>query len=110
MIPIPRAMLPHSATLESITEEDDWQKPIYGNPVTLEYIKIDPTRTLKTDSQNRQVQLSAILFYDCFNSFPKVEFIEGQRVNFRGRVYKVETVETLFENRDQPHHYEVGLS
>ena len=107
---IPKSMLPHTVTVETPTGYDDWQKPTYSNGVMVKYVKIDPARALKTDNQNRQMQLSATLFFDFRNSMPLIKFSVGQRVTFKGHVYKVEIIETLFDNLDRPHHYEIGLS
>ena len=50
------------------------------------------------------------LFFDCRNSRPaSVQFTVGQRITFAGAVYRIETVEPVYDDA-RLHHYELGLS
>lgn len=110
MIPIPSSFLIHSAQLLTPTGEDVWQSQTYGSPISLSHIRVEPVKQWITDKENRQVSLSASLFYDCRNSLPRnVEFRAGAKVIFDGREYTIETVERLYDER-RLHHIEVGLS
>ena len=108
MIAIPKSLLIHSCTLETPLGEDDYGKVRYSEPVTLEHVRIDPSSSLSSDKQNRELRLSAVLIYDCRNSSGADGFGEEQRITFEGREYTVQKVDKLYD-RSRLHHYEVGL-
>ena len=103
MTAIPKSMLPHSCTLETPLDEDG-----YSEPVTLKNVRIDPSSSVSTDKQNRELRLSAVLIYDCRNSSGTDGFEEEQRITFEGREYTVHSIDKLYDRR-KLHHYEVGL-
>ena len=109
MKPIPRNLLIHAASLQTAGTPDKWGK---REPTTkeLKYIRIEPSSKLVQDKENKQIQLSSTLFYDCRNSLPRgVEFIEeGQTVLFGSKKYEVKTIEPLYDG-NKLHHYELGL-
>lgn len=108
MRPIPKYLLIHSAELKSV-EYDKWQSETSSKITELKNIRIDASSKLVTDNQNRQISLSAVLFYDCRSSRPrKVEFSHGQKVIFNGREYTIEIIEPLYD-KNKLHHYELGL-
>lgn len=108
MIAIPKSLLIHSCTLETPLGEDDYGKVSYSEPVTLRNVRIDPSSSISSDKQNRELRLSAVLIYDCRNSSGLTEFQEEQRITFEGREYTVQKVDKLYDHR-KLHHYEVGL-
>lgn len=108
MTAIPKSMLPHSCTLETPLDEDEYGKVSYSEPVTLKNVRIDPSSSISTDKQNRELRLSAVLIYDCRNSSGTDGFEEEQRITFEGREYTVHSIDKLYDRR-KLHHYEVGL-
>ena len=108
MKPIPRALLIHSAALYNVTE-GAWQGEEKTLAARLERVRVEPCSRLVTSADNRSVTITATLFCDCRNSTPAgVGFSVGQRVEFGGALYRVETVEPLYDRR-RLHHIEVGL-
>ena len=107
MKPIPRALLIHSAALYDVAE-GAWQDEEKTLVAQLEHVRVEPCTRLITTADNRSVTITATLFYDCRSSTPKVDFAAGQRVEFGGAMYRVETVEPLYDRR-RLHHIEVGL-
>lgn len=107
MKPIPRALLIHSAALYNVAE-GTWQDEEKTLVAQLEHVRVEPCAKLITTADNRSVTITATLFYDCRNSTPKADFAVGQRVKFGGALYRVETVEPLYDRR-RLHHIEVGL-
>lgn len=108
MKPIPKNLLIHSAQLAEISK-DEWQNETQKPLADLQHIRIEPSSKLVTDKQNRQITLSAVLFFDCKNSRPKaVEFSHGQKIVFNSMEYTVETIELLYDGK-KLHHYELGL-
>lgn len=108
MKPIPKRLLIHNAVLRKKTDEDAWGKKS-TNDIKLNYIRIDPSSKLVQDKQNKQLQLVAILFYDCKNSIPRAfNFEEGQRIIFNNVEFVITTIEYLYDER-KLHHIELGL-
>lgn len=108
MLAIPKNLLIHSAVLQSVTE-DKWQSETTENIAELKKIRIDPSSKLVTSKDNRQITLSAVLFFDCKNSRPyDISFEHGQKIVFQGTEYTIETIEKLYDN-SKLHHYELGL-
>lgn len=108
MLAIPKNLLIHSAVLQSSTE-NKWQSEIRETIAELKKIRIEPSSKLVTSKDNRQITLSAVLFFDLRNSRPlNISFEHGQKILFNGNTYTIETIEELFDNR-KLHHYELGL-
>lgn len=75
----------------------------------IRYVRIEPSSKQVTDTQNRQIQLSALLFYDGVNSAPRgISWKQGQKITFNGQPFTVQVVEPLYDARTL-HHYEIGL-
>ena len=106
--PIPRRLLIHSATLSDVSM-DAFQSESLATVAELQHIRIEPSTKQITTKDNRQVNLSAVLFYCCKNSRPRgVVFLPGQRVTFGGAVFRAETIEPIYDDA-KLHHYELGL-
>lgn len=110
MKPIPRAVLPHTVTLNVPGQTDVWGRETDRTMGTeICFVRIEPSSKLVTDTQNRQIQLSALLFYDCVNSAPRgISWKQGQKITFNGQPFTVQVVEPLYDARTL-HHYEIGL-
>lgn len=109
MMPIPKALLIHGADLQAVTGKDAWGNETLSNPVGLKYVRFEPSTKYVKDKQNNEIQLAAVMFYDCRNSRPKGQiFTDGQIVTFNGEGYRVKLVEPLYDGR-RLHHYELGL-
>ena len=73
-------------------------------------MRVDPCEKFVLDKTQRQIQASAVLFYDCRHSLPVgTTFREGQRVEWNGREYTVQAVELLHDGH-RLHHIEVTLA
>lgn len=108
MKPIPRNLLIHSAVLYEVSE-DKWQNEQRNELARLTSVRIEPSSRLVAGKDDRSVQISATLFYDYRNSRPKTfEFKEGQRVEFGGMLYRVQSIERFYDGT-RLHHLEVGL-
>lgn len=109
MNPIPRSLLIHSATLQSVAK-DAWQTNTATTVAALTRIRIDPSSKQIIAADGTTKQLSAMLYYDVRNSKPTgTTFALGQLVVYGGNTYRVESIDTLSDAR-KLHHYEVGLS
>lgn len=109
MRPIPKALLIHAAQLQGVAEKDSWGKETLTDPVNLKYIRLEPSTKYVRDKQNNEIQLAAVMIYDCYNSRPKgQEFHSEQVFSVNGEKYRVQLVEPLYDGR-RLHHYEIGL-
>lgn len=119
--PIPKKLLIHSAELITEFSADKWGTPQKSETVQLEHVRIEPSAKYVIGGNGETVQLAAVLFFDCRNSSPadvsfalKDDTVNGgtvvlQKVSFGGRLFTVQTVETLYADKNRVHHYEVGL-
>lgn len=109
MKPIPKSLLIHSAAAIAESEPDMWGSKTEDSRTELEFVRIKPSSALKLDSRNEQIQLSAVLFYDCRNSKPPgFDFSHAKKILFCGEQYKIVRVDKLYDERGL-HHLEVGL-
>ncbi len=109
MRPIPKTLLIHTVRLQEVTEKDAWGKESLGKSVDLRYVRLEPSTKYVTDKDHNEIQLAAVLFYDCHNSQPRDQtFSDGQVLSFNGEKYRVQLVEPLYDGR-RLHHYELGL-
>ncbi|MBS5873431.1 MAG: hypothetical protein KIC46_04850 [Clostridiales bacterium] len=110
MIPIPRSALPHNIVLRAPGQTDAWDGETERSAGTeIRYVRIEPSSKLVSDTQNGQIQLSALLFYDCTNSTPRgISWKQGQKITFNGQPMTVQVVEPLYAAQAL-HHYEIGL-
>lgn len=107
--PIPKRLLIHTATLSDVTVTA-FQSEALQTAAVLQHVRIEPSTRLVTTKDNRQINLAAALFFDFRNSRPaSVQFTVGQRITFAGAVYRIETVEPVYDDA-RLHHYELGLS
>lgn len=108
MIPIPKGLLIHTATLKSPTGNDSWQDTTYSGTI-LKSVRIEPCSKVIYTNDNTKVQLSGTLFFDCKNSIPKDAVFEiGQKLVWSGREFTIATIEPIYGRK--LHHIEVGLA
>lgn len=109
MKPIPKSILIHSATLTKSVIENAWGNKSGGNVTQLKNVRFEPTSKLAVTKDNKQVQLSAIMFYDIKNSTPAVSFSVDDNISFDNSNYTITTIDKLYD-RAKLHHLEIGLS
>ena len=109
MRPIPRHLLIHSAKAIKLSEPDTWNSRTDETVTILENIRVEPTSSLTVTKDNRQVRLSAVLFFDCVNSNPKEFVFSGiDVIETLGGRYELISVDTFYDCK-RLHHYEIGL-
>ena len=109
MRPIPKSLLIHAVTLHKKINKDKWGIGELDKGTELTYVRMEPSGKIVRDKNNAEIQLAAILFYDCKNSDPKsVMFETDDLIEFNGVMHRVEVVEPLYDDK-RLHHYELGL-
>ncbi len=110
--PIPRHVLPQSATHRyGAVTKDEWGNETRATSATLSYVRFDPSSKLVTGKDNKQVQLSAVLFFDCRNSTTSgtAAFALGDKIERGSTVYTiVGGVDPLYD-AGRAHHWELEL-
>ena len=115
MIPIPRRLLIHSCELITELPKDKWGN-VSAESVVLSCVRIEPCAKVVKGADGVDVQLSAVLFFDCRTSIPRSAVFkmpgdggcERQTVIFEGRRYVVGSIERLYDTKGV-HHLEIGL-
>ena len=106
---IPKKLLIHTVLLHQNVEKDRWGKENLEKGTLVENVRVEPSSKVIRDKNKAELQLSAVLFYDCKNSFPReLKFNVDEIVEFNGQRHQIKTVEPLYE-RKKVHHYELGL-
>lgn len=106
---IPKKLLIHKVTHSQNANKDRWGKSETVNEQTLERVRMEPSSKIIRDKNNAEIQLAAIMFYDCRNSTPRgVIFAVDDIISFNGEKHRVQTVEPLYDGK-KLHHYELGL-
>lgn len=109
MKPIPKKLLIHSAAAITETVTDMWGNQTESGSVDLTSVRVEPSSALKLDKLNQQIQLDAVLFYDCRNSRPlNHEFSHDEKIEYSGADYRIVSVKKMYDG-EKLHHIEVGL-
>ena len=109
MKPIPKHLLIHSAKAIKLSAPDTWNDRTDETIKALENIRVETSNALTITKDNRQVKVSATLFFDCINSKPKgFDFSETDIIETLGDRYEIISVDRFYDNK-RLHHYEVGL-
>lgn len=110
MIPIPRRVLCHMATLYPFVSIDEYQNVTYGTAVNLSYVRFQPTRQTALTAQGEARDDKLVMFYDCVNSLPlAVVPKEMDKLVFANLPFIVRTVNAEYAMDTGVHHYEVML-
>lgn len=108
MRPIPKSVLIHSAGIYAETK-GDWGASGLKKLGDYKLIRIEPSSKIVRDKNNKELQLSALLFFDCKNSQGDTGILkEDNIVDFQGDKYRIVSVDPLTE-RKRLHHYEAGM-
>ena len=117
--PIPARILKQSATLRVCSGVDMWQEPTWTE-TALGCICIQPSNETRKTKDNTEAVLQSHCLVDAVRSTPRgldTDAIQQQRERkrqpmtlvFRDTPYTVLTVETLYDDTGQLHHWELGL-
>nr|DAG52942.1 MAG TPA: Minor capsid protein [Caudoviricetes sp.]DAP77544.1 MAG TPA: Minor capsid protein [Caudoviricetes sp.] len=106
---IPNRLLIHTVSYHTQPQSDRWGVESVDAGITLQRVRLEPSKKIVRDINNAEIQLSATMFYDCKNSYPRgIEFHVDDLINFDGKQYSIKIIEPLYDE-DRLHHYELGL-
>lgn len=105
---IPKKLLIHGGEL--LREiQGEWGSSGLEHLADLEKIRIEPSGKVIRDKNNAEIQLAALLFFDCKNSRPTEQIFEEDQVfDFNGQKHRIVSIEPLYDGK-KLHHYEIGM-
>lgn len=108
--PIPRHLLIHSIIYEEYLSEGDGWDPGYAAPVTIDFVRVQGSDSLKRSSDSVSRDSSLVVFVDRTNSSQIPKFKKQSKVTFDNETYELIDPKPFYdENPEVPHHYELGL-
>lgn len=109
MKPIPKKLLIHTTAAIENGDADMWGKREDTNRTELTFVRVEPSSSLRISKDNNQVQLAAVLLYDCRNSRPAgYDFSHADKIEYNGQQYNILGVKELYDEK-KLHHLEVEL-
>lgn len=109
MRPIPKPLLIHEARAIKLETSDMWNSKQETFKGKLTNVRIEPYSELTVTKDNREVKVSAVLFFDCVVSKPSgFDFSDVDVIEALGNRYEIIAVDKLYDEK-KLHHYEVSL-
>ena len=106
--PIPKKLLIHSVEYREHLEDDRWGDG-FADPVTLEFVRVEPATSMNRDTSKEEVVARSVLYIDRTHSKPFVQPKEKDRIIFGGEEYEVHKVDVHYAFGPRIHHLEVEL-
>jgi len=106
--PIPLHLLIHTVEYHEYDSNSPFQDS-YKAPVSIEFVRVEPSNKLITNSNGESITSKATLFVDATFSNPIPNFVEKSKIVFEGKEYYVHVVDTLYAMINTPHHWELIL-
>ena len=116
--PIPARILRSEAEVKVCSGVDRYQNQTFTE-YTVKHVHLQPTNEIRKTANNTDCTLRAILFVDARRSSPVLdwdalftsahELAGDMTVTVRGVEYTVFSVDSLRDDTDSLHHWEVGL-
>lgn len=116
--PIPAQIMRSTATVKVCTGVDAYQNQTYTEYI-VKRVHIQPTHEIRKSKDNTDCMLRSVLFVDRRHSSPNLDWdalfaashsIGGDmKVIVRGVEYTVLAVDSLRDDTDNFHHYEISL-
>ena len=105
---IRKNLLPHQVKYKAYLQ-DTGEGSSYAAEITLNNVKIEELKQVSHTRDGREIIGNALMFYDFRVSSGLTTPIENSQVIFNGKTYHIALIETLYDRRNTPHHYEIIL-
>lgn len=89
--------------------QDDMFGEVFGNPVTVNHVRIEPKQRWVANANGNSIQSVSIMFVDSTHSTP-INLKEESKVTFEGTEYIVQSIDTFYADSNKVHHWEVVLT
>ncbi len=106
--PIPKRLLIHAVEYREYLEDDRWGDS-FDDPITVEFVRLEPATALNRDTSKEEVVARSVLYIDRVHTKPFVMMKEKSKVTFQGKEYEVHKVNVHYTFGPDPHHIEVEL-
>jgi hypothetical protein len=109
--PLPKSWLIHTIEYKAFTgQKDDWGKPVYAVPVTINFVRVDESRVFSRDTTQTKIVANAVIFVDTVNSNPIPLFKEESKITFKGKEMTLKKIVPCYHPRkDELRHYELEV-
>lgn len=109
--PLPKRWLIHSIEYKEITDQlDDWDNPIYAEPITINNVRFDDSTVFSRDTTQTRVLANAVIYVDAKNSSPVPDFKEESIVVFGDRELVIQKVVPCYQpKKNEIHHWELEV-
>lgn len=109
--PLPKSWLIHTVEYKAFTaQKDDWGKPVYDVPVTINSVRVDESAVFSRDTTQTKIVANAIIFVDAVNSNPIPVFKEESKMTFNNREMTLKKiVPCYYPQLNEVHHYELEV-
>ena len=97
MMKPPIEFLIHSIEYVDRIGEDDWQKPVYAEPVVIEKVRVDEGSQYSTTGEGKQLLYNGLIFIYAGLSSPIVDFKEESKIRFNGKEMTITSVIPVYE-------------
>lgn len=106
----PKQAFPHSVEYKEIIGQDDWQKPVYGEPITLSAVRFDEGYDFKRQSVNATDDSpnSLVVAFKRYND-DLPDFINQSVLVYRNKEYTIVSVIPLYFMSDEIIGYELEV-
>lgn len=93
----PKSFLIHNIQYKEHVGNDDWQKPVFAEPVTVEHVRVDNSPEYSVSSDGLSLRYNALVF--CYKgiSDPLPDFKTQSRIIFDGNEHTITKVVPVYE-------------
>lgn len=108
---IPKSLLIHSIWYYDVLGKDNFNSPIYADPVIMNYVRFDHSVSYTRDSTQNMANLSGVIFIDARHTtnIPN-KFKERAKINFNGKDYTIVNVIPFYHaSTNDIRHYEIEV-
>ena len=109
--PLPKSWFIHTIGYKAFTgKKDDWGKPVYDVPVTINFVRVDESTVFSRDTTKTKIEANAVIFVDAVNSNPISVFKEESKIAFNSREMTLKKIIPCYHpQQNEVHHYELEL-
>ena len=104
--PIPKELLIHTIEYYAYLHDDAFGEA-YEEPITIEFVRFEPSSKLVKSSANESIQGVGVFFLDYVHTYPFVVPSDKSKFVLNGREYFVKQVDELYADTATIHHLEV---
>jgi len=112
MRPIPKSLLKDSATHKYGTlTKDEWGNATFKSSETISCVNFQSTTKIVLSKDNKEIQLAAVMYFDCRNSTPLTASFAVEDViqQTDGPEYRIKAI-SVEKDHGKFHHLEIGLA